>query len=265
VSTVLAGIDASPTSPAVLGVAREVARVLAAEVDPIYVVEEGLEASDVDVLGGETPLRVLQGDPAEVLIAEASTESVAAVVLGASRLAGGPATAGHVSLDVIESVGKPVVIVPTGTTHDYALRTVLVPVLRKPTSVLEDVVRLAENPQLRVVILRLLDEMSIPAFEDQPYYDVEAWAEEFLARWVPGAAADTTVEVRIGPPEELVISVAQEVNADLVAIGRRRDVPAAEAPIVVAALQRSPVPVVFLPLVRPSVRLVERPDVEPAT
>jgi Universal stress protein family len=259
VSTVLAGIDASATSPAVLAVAKEVGRVLDAQVDAVYVAEEDVDVSEVEVLGGEAQLRLLRGDAASVLITEASAESVVAIVLGAPRVVGGPGQAGHVSLDVIESVGKPVVIVPPTTVHDYTLRTVLVPVLRKPTSVLEDVVRLAENPQLHVVILRLLDEVSIPAFEDQPHYDVETWAEEFLARWVPGAASDTRVEVRIGPPEELVINVAQEVYADLVAIGRRRDLPAAGSPVVVAALERSPVPVVFLPLVRPSVRVVERP------
>ncbi len=121
------------------------------------------------------------------------------------------------------------------TRQDYELHTVLVPIQGKPASALEGVVRLAENPELHVVILRLLDELSIPSFEDQPYYDVEAWAEEFLARWVPGAASDTAVEVRIGDPGDLVVSVTHEVRADLVAIGRRRDVSAAGAPRVLGA------------------------------
>ena len=92
---------------------------------------------------------------------------------------------------------------------------------------------------------------------------MQAWAEEFLARWVPGAASDTAVEVRIGDPQELVISVTHEVCADLVAIGRRRDVPAAAAPIVLAALDRSPVPVVLLPLARRSRDVVAAPEVDP--
>jgi len=263
VSTVLAAIDGSPTSRAVLAVAREVARVLGAEVDPVHVVEKDAGTAEIEVWGGETPLRLLRGDPAGVLIAETSAASVAAVVVGSSRTAGGTSTVGRVSLEVIGNVRKPVVIVPPTTPEDYTLRTVLVPVLRKPVSVLEEVVRLAENPQLHVVILRLLDELSIPSFEDQSYYDVQAWAEEFLARWVPGAGSDTEVEVRIGPPEELVVSVAHEVSADIVAIGRRRDLPAAGAPIVVSALEHSPVPVILVPLVRRPARVVEPPDVEP--
>jgi nucleotide-binding universal stress UspA family protein len=249
VSTVLAAIDGSPTSRAVLDVAREVARVLGARVDAVYV-EEGDGPPGVEVSSGETPLRVLQGDPSGVLIAEASAESVVGIVVGACREVGGPTPAGHVSLDVIGNVPKPVVVVPPSTREDYELHTVLVPVLGRPAEALEDVVLMAENPQLHVVILRALDELSIPAFEDQPQYDMQAWAEEFLARWVPGAAADTAIEVRIGPPEDVVVAVAQEVCADIVAIGRRRDVPAAEAPLVLAALEHSPVPVVLLPLAR---------------
>lgn len=249
-STVLAAIDGSPISRAVLDVAAEVARVLDARVDAVHVVEEGDGPSEIEISNGETPLRVLHGDPSSVLIAEASAAGVAGIVVGACREVGGPTPAGHVSLDVIGSVPKPVVVVPPSTPEDYQLHTVLVPVVGRPARALEDVVLLAENPQLHVVVLRALDELSIPSFEDQPHYDMQTWAEEFLARWVPGAAADTAVEVRIGQPEELVVAVAQEVCADIVAIGRRRDVPTVRAPLVLAALERSRVPVVLLPLAR---------------
>lgn len=247
-STVLAGIDGSPTSSAVLSVAQEIARVLDASLDVVHVVEGGAEPPEVEIVSDTaTPLRLLHGDVSSTLIEEASSERIAAVVIGSSGAAA-PTPAGHVSLEVIGNVRKPVIVVPPSTSPDYRLRTVLVPVYGKPARALEEVVRLAENPQLHVVILRVLDETTIPAFEDQSYYDVEAWADEFLARWVPGAAQDTAMEVRIGEPHELVISVAQEVCADLVAIGRVRSVPATDVPVVSAALERSPVPVVFFPL-----------------
>ena len=249
-STVLAAIDGSPISEAVLEVAREVARVLGARLDAVHVVEEG-EGPPAE-LAERAPLRLLHGDPSSVLVTEASAEGVAAIVVGACGEVGGPTPTGHVSLDVIGSVPKPVVVVPPGTREGYELHTVLVPVLGRPAEALEDVVVLAENPELHVVILRALDELSIPSFEDQAHYDTQAWADEFLARWVPGAAADTAMEVRIGEPEELVVAVAQEVCADIVAIGRRRDVPTARAPLVLTALEHSPVPVVLLPLAMPS-------------
>lgn len=251
-TTVLAAIDGSPISRTVLDVANEVARVLGADVDAVHVVERDAEPPEVEIWDAETPLRLLHGEAANVLVEEASADSVAAIVLGSCREVGGPTPAGHVSLDVIGNVRKPVVVVPPATASDYELHTVLVPVFGKPARALEEVVRLTENPQLHVIILRLLDESSIPAFEDKPHYDVEVWADEFLARWVPGAASDTAIEVRIGEPEDLVISVAQEVSADLVAIGRLRSVPAARAPVVLAALARSPVPVVLLPLAQRS-------------
>jgi nucleotide-binding universal stress UspA family protein len=248
VSTVLTGIDGSPISSAVLMVAKEIARVLDAQVDAVHVLEDEADVPEIEVSGGETQLRLLRGQASEVLIREASAENVAAVVIGSCRETGGPAVAGHVSLDVIGGVRKPLIVVPPTTAVDYELHTVLVPLPGKPARALEEVVRLAENPQLHVVILRMLDESTIPAFEDQPHYDVKAWADEFLARWVPGAGSDTEMEVRIGEPEELVVAVAHEVSADLVAIGRRRDLPAAEAPLVLTALERSRAPIVLLPL-----------------
>jgi len=251
VSTVLAAIDGSPISRAVLDVAREVARVLDARVDAVHV-DEGTGLPQVEISSGEAPLRVVPGDPSSVLIAEAAARSVAAIVVGSCREVGGPTPAGHVSLDVIGNVPKPVVVVPPSTPEGYRLHTVLVPVLGKPAEALEEVVLLAENPQLHVVVLRTLDELSIPSFEDQPHYDMQAWADEFLARWVPGAGADTALEVRIGQPEELVLAVAQEVCADIVAIGRRRDLPTAQTPLTLAALERSPIPVVLLPIARRS-------------
>lgn len=249
-TTVLTGIDGSPISAAVLEVAKEIARVLDAQVDAVHVLEGEADIPEVEISGGETPLRLLRGDASSVLIDEAAAENVAAVVVGACREVGRPAAPGHVSLDVIGGVRKPLVVVPPMTAAGYELHTVLVPVPGRPARALEEVVRLAENPQLHVVILRVLDESTIPSFEDQPHYDVEAWADEFLARWVPGAGSDTAMEVRIGEPEELVISVAHEVCADLVAIGRLRDLPAAEAPLVLTALERSQVPIVLLPLAR---------------
>ncbi|MGZ8623702.1 MAG: hypothetical protein ACXWYQ_06010 [Actinomycetota bacterium] len=256
-STVLAAIDGSPTSRAVLEVAREVARVLGAQVDAVLVVEEGEGPPEVEIVSADTPLRVLHGDPSSVLIAEASAGVVAAIVVGLCRAVGGQTPAGHVSLDVIGNVPKPVVVVPPATRSAYELHTVLVPVVGRPAEALEDVVTLAENPQLHVVVLRALDELSIPSFEDRPDYDMQTWADEFLARWIPGAAADTVMEVRIGAPEELVVAVSEEVCADMVAIGRRRDVPTVRAPLVLAALEHSRVPVALLPLAQPSHEVVE--------
>jgi hypothetical protein len=232
-----------------LDVAREVARVLGARVDAVHVEEAG-GPPEIEIPSGESPLRVLRGDPAGALIAEAAGEDVAAIVVGLCREIAGPVPVGHVSLDVVGNVPRPVVVVPPTTAAGYALHTVLVPVVGRPPEALEEVVVLAENAELHVVVLRALDELSIPAFEDQPHYDVEAWAGEFLARWVPGAGADTEVEVRIGPPEELVGAVADEVCADLVVIGRTRAVPIADAPLVVAALRHSHVPIALLPLAR---------------
>ncbi len=85
------------------------------------------------------------------------------------------------------------------------LRTVLVPVEGRPADALENEMQVAHDARLDLVFLHVHDEWSIPSFEDQPHCDMEAWAEEFLARWVPGARREAVMEVRVGVPGEEIM------------------------------------------------------------
>jgi hypothetical protein len=122
VSTVLTGIDGSPISSAVLMVAKEIARVLDAQVDAVHVLEDEADVPEIEVSGGETQLRLLRGQASEVLIREASRRTSR----GRRRLLsrdGRPAVAGHVSLDVIGGVRKPLIVVPPTTAVDSSTRS----------------------------------------------------------------------------------------------------------------------------------------------
>jgi hypothetical protein len=247
-SRVLAAIDGTAASPVVLAVATEVGRLLSADVDAVHVVESAAIDAEVRVEGAEVKLRLLEGAVAPVLVSEASAPEVDAVVVGLRRLIGAPYTAGHVALDVIDHSDTIVVAVPPAVPLSYRLRTVLVPVQPRPAEALRRVVRLAQGAHLDLVILHVHDETSIPAFEDQSHYDTEVWADEFLARWVPGARYGSVVEVRVGTPVEVIIGATRDRHADMLALGWDRDRSHGRASVVRAALARSAVPVALLPV-----------------
>jgi nucleotide-binding universal stress UspA family protein len=253
---VMAALNGTPVSRVVLAVAAEVARVLDAEVEAVHVVEDGQDrpgiAADaaMEAAAKGIPVRMLDGLVEAMLVERASSDEIRAMVMGLRRSLGGSRPAGHVALGVIARVRKPVVVVPPVTTLGFRLRKVLVPVQGRPADALEDTMAIAESAQLETVILHVRDEWSVPSFEDQPHYDVETWAEEFLARWVPGARAGTAIELRVGTPEEQILDVARDIGADMIAMGWSQDLSPGRATVVRWALEHTPIPLALMPLAR---------------
>jgi nucleotide-binding universal stress UspA family protein len=256
-TNVMAAINGTPVGRVVLAVAEEVARVLDVGVEAAHVVEEG-EGPNIS---GEAAaaaaskailVRMLEGDVERALVQRASSHDVRAVVMGLRRTLAGSRPAGHVALGVIVSVRKPVIVVPPITPSTFRLRRVLVPVQGRPADALEDVMAIAKSADLETVFLHIDDEWSMPSFEDQPHYDVESWSQEFLARWVPGARGGATMELRVGAPEEQILEVARDVDADMIALGWAQDLSPGRATVVRWALEHTPVPVALMPLAGPA-------------
>jgi nucleotide-binding universal stress UspA family protein len=256
-TNVMAAINGTPVGRVVLAVAEEVARVLGADVEAVHVVEEGKEAPDIpagtaaEVAARRIPVRMLGGAVEPALIERASSEDVRAVVMGLRRTLAGARPAGHVALGVIVRTRKPVIVVPPITTSMFRLRKVLVPVRGRPADGLEDVMSLTSSADLETVFLHIHDEWSVPSFEDQPHYDLETWAQEFLARWVPGARPEATMELRVGAAEEQILEVAQDVGADMIAIGWTQNLSPGRATVVRWALEHTSVPLALMPLAQP--------------
>ena len=253
---VMAALNGTPASRAVLAVAAEVGRVLGSGIEGVHVLEDGrgdsaLEAStEAEAAARAIPVRMLEGAVEQMLVERARSEEVKAVVMGLRRTLGGPRPAGHVALGVIARVRKPVVVVPPLTSMTFQLRKVLVPVQGRPAEALEDTMAIAKSADLETVILHVHDEWSVPSFEDQPHYDVEVWSEEFLARWVPGARAGTAIELRVGTPEEQILDVARDIGADMIAMGWSQNLSPGRATVVRWALEHTPIPLALMPLAR---------------
>jgi nucleotide-binding universal stress UspA family protein len=246
---ILAALDNSPAAKPVLATAIALAELFDADLDALHVgPDDDRIAAGVAAAAG-VELREVPGHPVERLIEAGNREDVAAVVVGARASRFGARPLGSTALEVATSLPKPVVVVPPDAPHPGRLRRVLVPLegtvstSLAPAAVLE----LAGGPPFDVVVLHVLDEASLPSFTDQPQHEESAWAEEFLARHCPWGPATVTLEVRVGRREAVVPDVADEVEADLIALGWTRALARGRGPVVQAALART-VPVMLIPV-----------------
>jgi hypothetical protein len=91
------------------------------------------------------------------------------------------------------------------------------------------------------------DEGSLPPFTDQPQHETESWAREFLARYCPGVELER-LHLRVGWPGENIVRVARELEVDMIALGWAQDLSPGRAAVVRAALERSSVPALLVPV-----------------
>ena len=97
---------------------------------------------------------------------------------------------GTTALDLTTSGETPVVVVPPQYLARARVARILVPLsgsleaARAPRRIVE----LAASERGRARVLHVHDITSLPLFTDQLQHEAHAWAEEFLARYVPGGS-----------------------------------------------------------------------------
>lgn len=248
--TVLAAVDSSLAGTPVLVTARALGRLLGVQVEAIHVASDREETVRAFAEAADVPLRIVSGPVVERLIDAGRDENVAAVVIGAQGMPSGSRPLGSTAFAVATSLLKPVVVVPPSGRIAAELRRVLVPLEGTTSTSLapRSIVELARGAKLDVIALHVHDEQDIPAFTDQPQHENEAWAREFLARYCPWGLGVVHLERRLGRCDELVPLVAEDVHCDLVALGWAQQLSAGRAPVVRAALERSRVPVMLVPV-----------------
>jgi hypothetical protein len=249
---VLAALDNSAAAWPVLAVAAETARLFGARLEAIHVREDSggfavaaAEAADVRLVEPEA-----ESVPAGLLEAGRS-RAVVAVVLGAGGAGPERWPPGHVALELIVGLRKPVVVVPVSARGAYVLERILVPLdaTRETAAALARIVERALECDLDVVVLHVHDERSLPPFADHGGHTAEAWSREFLARYCPDAEPER-LEVRVGRPDEHLTDVAARTEASMIALGWAQDLSVGRAAVVRGALARSPVPVLLVPVRR---------------
>lgn len=248
---VLAALDASFAVTPVLAAALSLGDLLEAEVEAIHVTTDAGPTVERSAEAVGVPLRVVAGEVVERLVEAGEADDVAALVVGARGVPTDPRPLGTTARAVATSVRKPVLIVPPDVAVPPTLRRILVPLEGTVSSSMApaSLIELARNARIEVVALHVLGSWDIPAFTDQPQHEHDAWASEFLARYCPFGIGSVRLELRIGRAEDLVPRVAEESRSDLIALGWARELAPGRAPVVRAALERSGLPVLLVPVV----------------
>ena len=224
------------------------ADVLHSGVEALHVREDGDWRAAAAARAAGVVLREVTDPTAESLVQAAEDREVSALVLGARGFPVGQHPAGHVALEVITSLKKPLVVVPPEVRLPIRLRRTLVPLdgTRVTAAALRETIELVCGSDVEVVALHVFDRESPPPFADQPQHELEAWGREFLARY---CRHGVRLEARVGVAGEHVLEVAAEVDADMIALGWAQDLSPGHAAVVREVLARSRVPVLLVPLV----------------
>ena len=244
---VIAAIDDSATAMPVLAMAQGVALALGGELDVLHITEDGNDTAraSADAIG--VPLRALPGDPVEELSIAIAEQDVVALVLGARSSHRGPRPAGHLVLALAGRTDKPVVVVPPGARPPTRLHRVLVAMEGSPgkARTLRRTIELSADAGLEIVVVHVDEE--IPSFTDQVQHETEAYAREFFARHIL-YAPQVSLELRVGIAAPQVLSAAESLHPDLVAVGWPHTDDPRRASVAREILARSRVPVLLVPV-----------------
>ena len=219
--TVLAAIDDSAAARPVLDFAGRAATLLDTNVEAVHVQEDGSgEHAAAAAAAAQIPLRVLHGDIVGALESEVLASDALALVIGTRAGPAGAEPAGHVALDVVQSLGCTVVVVPPDT-EDRPLRRVLVAVEGDGVSpgLRRLVEHIGERPTPELIALHVIEPADVPPFADSPVLEAEAFEREFRIRVAGTLFADPSFvrfEMRVGDPAEALREATQELDADLV-------------------------------------------------
>jgi Universal stress protein family. len=247
----LAAIDDSAATGPVVALAKWFAALLDVEVVALHVSEDGdglTAQATADAAGVKFELR--DGDPVPTIRDAAADSEVRAIAIGARGVSAYKMPAGHVALDLIRSVAKPVIVVPPDVRipSDARLR-VLAPVDEDPGSAaaLRRLLEEIHPPDLELVLLRVFDAKHMPAFANHGVYDADSFVEEFVRRTVPSESARTRVEMRVGHPAHTILAVERELASDVVVLSWGHDLTGERASVVKRLLAHSRTPLILLP------------------
>jgi nucleotide-binding universal stress UspA family protein len=246
----IAALDNSLAATPVLETARSLGELLDSQVVPVHVAGNGARVVQSAAERSGLSLRTLRGPVVERLLEEAQREAVAAIVLGARGTPGDRRPLGRTAVAVASRLRKPVIVVPPEATVSGALSRVLIPIESGVSASLvpSGVIELARGTSLDVVALHVHEPTSLPAFTDQPQHEQAAWSGEFLRRYCPWGIGSVRLELRVGNAETIVPAVADELDADIIALGWSQQLAGGRAPVVRAALARAKVPVMLVPV-----------------
>jgi nucleotide-binding universal stress UspA family protein len=250
VTTVLAALDSNASGRPVLSTAIALADLFDSTVTCLHVREEALSAAAELARAAGVELREVSGAPVEQIVNAGQDPDVAALVLGARGMHGGPQPAGHTALQVITRIPKPVAVVPPHAHPPERLNRILVPLegTSESSQALDQTIRLAHRLELEVLVLHVYSPATVPAFADHAPHANLAWEREFLSRYISTPHDRITLVRRLGVPADDIVAVARETSPDLIVLAWAQDLAPGHARVVSETLAHTDVPVLLLPV-----------------
>jgi nucleotide-binding universal stress UspA family protein len=248
--TVLAALDSNASGGPVLSTAIALANLYDSTVTCLHVREEALSAASQLARAAGVELREVSGSPVDEIVNAAQDPDVAALVLGARGLHGGPQPAGHTALEVITRIQKPVAVVPPHAHPPEQINHILVPLegTSESSHALDETIKLAHRRGLEVLVLHVHSPATVPAFADHDPHATLAWEREFLSRYISKPHDRITMVRRLGVPADDVVAVAHETGPDLIVLAWSQDLTPGRARVVSETLAHSDIPVLLLPV-----------------
>jgi len=249
-SVVLAALDTTATSRAVLGTATRFGQLTGADVEAVYVHEgpqEPGESPEPLAASAAIPFHQLEGPVEPTLQAAIDRHQVITAVIGARATSGGHRPVGHTALHVLEHTQKPVLVVPPAVSAEPGpFRRLLVPLEGTEASSRAVVERLRPLvvTEVDLAILHVFTDDTRPAMLDRPQRDLEILGTEFLVRHYP---RPVPIELCGGSTVTRMIEASRDHDADLIVLSWAQDSSPGRARIVWEALETSVVPVLLLP------------------
>jgi len=251
--TVLAALDATAAARPVLETALGMGALTGATVEAVHVRNRSVETPEQLAAQSGVTLRVIDGEVEASLLDAVSAPEVVAAVFGARTTPGGRRPVGRTSLHILRNASKPVVVVPPDVVGESrsSLRRLLVPLdgtVESSRAIAESLAPLVVA-ETEIVVLHVFTVGTVPPTLDRPVRDLSLWGSEFLARFCDIA---NRIELRTGSVGDNVADVCEQEAADLVVLSWSQDLSADHAAVIHDVLSRSSIPVLLLPVERPT-------------
>ena len=250
---ILAALDDSFAARPVLDTAQRLATLLGARVEAVHVRVGGSGETAAEIAAAaRLPLHVRSGDIVAELGAEVRARHAIALVIGARAGPVEATPAGHIALDIVQSLEGTIVVVPPDT-NDRPLRRVLVAVEGDGESAglrgLFD--HLGDRPLPEVIALHVIDPLDVPPFADSPVHETNAFEREFEIRVASGLLVDASqvrFEMRVGDAADALRDATLELDVDLVVLAWHRDLSGGHGRLVREMLEQGSIPIALFAL-----------------
>jgi len=253
-NVLIAALDDSAAARPVLDAAQHLASFVHADVHAVHVREDG-SGSTAQALAeaADVPFHARGGRDADVVgeLDEARHDLHASgIVAGARGAPSATRPVGHVALRLVQELGVPVVLVPP-LADDRELKRVLVALEGDGESeALTALMEQLDDDAPEIVALHVFAPEDLPMFGDEPGYEREAWADEFLRRAANAPHVSIRLELRVGNVVNEVPAAVRDLDVDLVAMGWHCTLEGGHGRVVQRTLESSSVPVLLLPIGR---------------